>query len=124
VPQVGGAAPTAPAQALTSVPTVAVTDPDAAAGATVPQNRTVMPLPELPHKGPVDAGAALDASALDAGVLTIQRAASDAVAEGDYGRAILYYDRLTELDPSTAAYSAAARILRAQMAADAGGRRF
>jgi hypothetical protein len=124
VPQVPTLAPTAPGQALTSVPTVAASDPDAAAGFTVPQNRSVMPLPELPHKGPVDAGAPLDASALDAGLLTIQRAASDAVADGDYARAVLYYDRLTELDPKTAAYSAAARILRAQMAADAGARRF
>ena len=124
VPQVATTAPTAPAQALTSVPTVALSDPDAAAGTTIPQNRTVMPLAELPHKGPVDAGAPVDASALDAGLLTIQRAASDAVADGDYGRAVLYYDRLTEIDPTTAAYSAAARILRAQMAADAGTRRF
>ncbi len=95
---------------------VAVTD---AGTAMITPNRSTLPLPEFPHKGLVDAGP-VDAGMADGGLATLQRAAVDAVAEGDLGRAILYYEQLAALDPDVRAYSAAARILRAQIAADAG----
>jgi hypothetical protein len=114
--------PTIPAlpESGAQIPVISPALPSADAGsAMITPNRNALPMPEFPHKGIVDAGPA-DAGLADGGMATLQRAAVDAVAEGDLGRAILYYEQLAALDPDVRAYSAAARILRAQIAADAG----